>query len=368
MNQLTVRNIVTAIAQLPRRQAYNYINPRTKGVIEIVNATLPEGPITIKRYNPSAGETSVSATETSISTQMIQRIANAFVPNQPINFDSVLGASYNTRSVLESLMAHTPQFYFCYPGRVDNRNMDSAKVSRGHKYLMWVPDRPHRLGTIEEIETDIVISEIPNTQVYYDSIDIPEVYGESEMDIDIKRRHSQIQVALIMIGQQLGFRTWVAQNDRGIIYNNQRVAELPSVVDSLQQEGMIYPHSGAVNSALLIDCIWFKNGRLMPAVMEVEHSTGVTSGLTRMKNFYDLIPPYQQTRYVIVAPDEEKAKVLREANKPQFRDLNTKFFPYSAVEELYSLCQRRKIRGITEEFLDSFMEPTIDTDTLPLYQ
>lgn len=327
-------------------------------MIELVNVTLPEGPIIIKRYDPSKGQTSITAKETSISTQMIQRIANAFVPNQPINFDSVLGASYNTRSVLESLIAHTPQFYYCYPGRIDNRNVNSARISRGHKYLMWVPDQPHELGTIEEIETDIVVSEIPNSQVYYDPIDIHE---SAEIDIDIKRRHAQIQVALIMIGEQLGFRTWVAQNDRGIMYNNQRVAELPSVVDSLQTEGMIYPHEGAVNSALLIDCIWFKNGRLMPAVMEIEHSTGVTSGLTRMQNLYNRIPTYQQTRYVIVAPDEERGKVMREANKPQFRELNTKFFSYSAVEELYSLCQRRRIRGVTEEFLDSFMEPTIST-------
>jgi hypothetical protein len=30
----------------------------------------------------------------------------------------------------------------------------------------------------------------------------------------IKRRHSQIQIALIKIGEQLGFRTWIAQNDK----------------------------------------------------------------------------------------------------------------------------------------------------------
>ena len=55
----------------------------------------------------------------------------------------------------------------------------------------------------------------------------------------------------------------------------------------------------------------------MPAVMEVEHSTGVTSGLSRMKNFKDKFPPFP-TRYVIVAPDEDRDKVVKEANKPQF--------------------------------------------------
>ncbi|VAW24722.1 Putative type II restriction enzyme NmeDIP (Endonuclease NmeDIP) (R.NmeDIP), partial [hydrothermal vent metagenome] len=88
-------------------------------------------------------------------------------------------------------------------------------------------------------------------------------------------------------------------------------------------------------------------------------STGVTSGLTRMKNFFDRFPPFP-TRYVVVAPDEDRNKVVKEANKPQFADLNTKFFPYSAVEELYALCQKRKIRGVTEEFLDCYMETIVN--------
>lgn len=48
---------------------------------------------------------------------------------------------------------------------------------------------------------------------------------------------------------------------------------------------MLASYEEARVAANLIDCIWFKNGKLMPAVMEVEQSTGVTSGLTRMKNF-----------------------------------------------------------------------------------
>jgi len=38
--------------------------------------------------------------------------------------------------------------------------------------------------------------------------------------------------------------------------------------------------------------------------------------------------------------------------------MNPLYFPYSSVEELYSLCQRRKVKGITEDFLDCFMEKT----------
>ena len=89
--------------------------------------------------------------------------------------------------------------------------------------------------------------------------------------------------------------------------------------------------------------------------MEIEHSTGVTSGLTRMQNFKDTFPPFP-TRYVIVAPDEDRDKVIKEANKTQFKNLDTRYFPYSAVEELYALCTKRKLKGVTEEFLDCYME------------
>lgn len=356
---LTASNIVNAINQLPKNRAYNYINPRTAGLIEICHVQLPEGPISIKRYKPALGETSGGTKEESISTQMIWRIANAICVGQPINVDRILGASYNTRSVLESLLAYTPQFYFCYPGRIENINSSTA-VKKGHKHIMWLPDAPHELGVLSKSHSDIIISEIPNLEVFYDSLVLPDTLETVELDIEMKRRHAQIQIALFMIGKQLGFRTWVAQNDKGIMYQNQRLGEMDGIIVSLRDERLITAYEEVIRAAAFIDCIWFKNGRLMPAVMEIEHTTGITSGLTRMKNLFDEIPPFP-TRYVIVAPDEDRNKVIVEANKEMFKPLNTKFFPYSAVEELYALCQKRKLNNVsvTENFLDCYMEKII---------
>ena len=224
---------------------------------------------------------------------------------------------------------------------------------------MWMPDSPHRSGILKEAKTEMVISEVPTLEVVYDSLVLPSDFKPTEMNVDIQRRHSQIQVALYIIGKQLNFRTWIAQNDKGILYQQKKLGELDGVIVSLKDEKLLMSYEEASRAALLIDCIWFKNGRLMPAVMEVEHSTGVTSGLTRMKNFQDKFIPLQDVRYVIVAPDEDRAKVIKEANKPQFHSLNTRFFPYSAVEELTALCQRRKLRGVTEEFLDCYMESVL---------
>ena len=44
----------------------------------------------------------------------IRRVSNAINPGEPFNIDRILGASYNTRSVLETLIALTPEFYYCY--------------------------------------------------------------------------------------------------------------------------------------------------------------------------------------------------------------------------------------------------------------
>lgn len=357
--RITAANIVAAINRLSKSVSFNYINASTKTLVKLERVILPEGPIYIKRYDPTKGQTLAQSAEETISVSMIWRVANAFVPDQPVNFDRVLGASYNTRSALETLLAHTAEFYYCYPGRIENIQSRS-QVKKGHKHIIWCPSSPHELGVLVEKETEMVVSEVPNLDVVYDALVIPDDLIFEDMNEEIKRRHSQIQIALIKIGEQLGFRTWVAQNDRGILYDQRRIAEMPTVVDSLKEEPLIYPYPGAIRAAHLIDNIWFNGNFSIPAVMEVEHSTGVTSGLTRMKGLYDATPRLASTRYVIVAADEERELVVREANRPQFQSLNTQFFPYSAVEELYSLCTRRKIKGVTEEFLDCFMESVVE--------
>jgi len=352
MERLTAENIVHEIGRLPNNTWFQYVNPKTPSRVRVLSIEAPEGPITIERRDTRTGNSST----VSISSQMIWRVANALLPNYPVNFDRILGGSYNTRSALEALIAHTPEFYYSFPGRIESIN-SSTRVKRGHKHLIWMPSQPHENGRLCEMSTDVVISEIPSAEVMYDALVLPE---SPELDIEIMRRHAQIQVALIHIGQYMGFRTSVAINDKGIIYRNEPIGQLESVVDLSTDDNVVSRFPEAHSVARLVDCIWFKNRRLMPAVMEIEHSTGVTSGLTRMKKLQDLLPPFS-TRYVIVASDDERHKVYREANSPQFRSLNARFFPYSAVEELYALCTRRKLRGVTEEFLDCFMEPVVES-------
>ena len=348
--RLTASNLVSAVNRLPKDQWFEYINERNKGKVRILSVTLPEGPISIERQGNKQPQ--------SISSKMLWRLANAMQQNVPVNVDRVFAGSYNTRSVLETLLAHSPDFYWCTPGRIELEN-STQDIKKGHKHLIWRPDSPHTNGVLEKFETDMVISEIPSSNAIYEALQLPNVIAEG-MDINVQRRHLQIQIALVAIGHQLGFRTWIARNDQGFTYNNKKIGELDGIIVKLESEKLLVAFDQAIQAALHIDCIWFRNGRFMPAVIEVEHSSGIDSGLTRMKRLKDQLPAFS-TRWVIVAPDEDRDKVMTKASIPLYSDLNVRFFPYSAVDELYALCQRRKLsnKAVNEEFLDCFMEPVL---------
>lgn len=354
--KLTAYNLVHAVNKLPKNRNYNYIYSGTSGLIHIERVEEPAGPIYIRRWDPNKNETYQGAVDEPISVGLIWRIANAFSEGEPINFDRVLGGSYNLRSVFEALLAHTPEFYYCYPGRIEDMDGHS-KIKKGQKHLLWLPNEPHEQGVLVKKDVEnMAVSEIPLQSVTYDSIVLPDNLVIESMDIDTKRRHTQIQIALYLIGLQLGYRTWIAQNDKGIIYDDKPLLEHEGIIaDFGHDTNLISNVPDAVTNARFIDCIWFQNHRFMPAVMEVEHTTGVTSGLTRMKGLQDAIPAFS-TRYVIVAPDDDREKVIVEANREQFRSLKARYFSYSAVEELYYICTHRHLHGVNQDFLDCYME------------
>lgn len=356
MARITAYNLVRAISHLPQNRDYNYVNPRTAGRIRIMRVEEPAGPIIIKRWDPTKGQTALSAKEESISSEMIWRLANAISENDPLNVDRAFAGSYNTRSVLEALIAHTPEFYFCYPGRIMDVDGHSS-IEHGHKHILWTPNEPHENGVLVQKEVqNMAVSEIPVQSVVYDNLELPDTMETGPLGIEVVRRHTQIQIALYLIGLQLGYRTWIAQNDMGICYQGEPLVNHQGIISSLSNDENLVSSFHAEQEARLIDCIWFKNSHFMPAVMEVEHTTGVTSGLNRMLGLYRAIPALRDVRYVIVAPDEDRDMVIEKINRPQFRELDARYFAYSSVEELYYICTHRNLHGVTQDFLDCYME------------
>ena len=346
----TAGDICRAIDALDKNRLYGYINERNHGEIQIVSVGHPEGPISIRRRKIGG----VWGAIETMSPQMLWRVANALGTGMPVNVDRVLGGSYNTRSVLEALLAHTPEIFTCLPGRLENIG-GNVSVKRGHKHILFDPEHPHRLGETEfrNLGENFVISETPTAETMYDVAPPP---TRGELPPDIARRHSQIQVALAEIGRALLLRTWVAVEDHGIVHDGRNILQYPFIVKNLESERTLAAFPEAVGVAKHIDCIQFNGG--LPFVFEVEHTTGVTSGLTRMLHFHQEAP-HIATNFVIVAPDEDRSLVMERSHHDQFREINPMYFPYSNVEELYSFARKRNgyIRGADKKFLFNFMEP-----------
>ena len=354
--KVSCENLVNALAALPKRTPFNYIHGATHTLVAIDDVETPYGPITIRRWDPDKGETSNSAKVSTISKEMMFRFANAITEGLPVNVDRVFGASYNTRSALESLICHTPQFYYCYPGRIENKN-GVTKIVKGHKHIIWFPDEPHQKGVLVEKQLEnMEINEIPSKNVIYNALEIPAHMRETtKAKQEEQRMHLMMQMAVFEIGKAFGFNTYIAKNDSGMKYRGKPLLDYENIIKDLTDVPTVAPFAGAAHAGRLIDCIWFGN-KTIPAVMEVDNATGVTSGLTRMQNFKGHLPEYKGMRFIIIAPDELRDKVIFESNKPQFAELHTTFLPYSTVGEILGFCQEHRVKGITGDFIDTFLE------------
>ena len=165
-----------------------------------------------------------------------------------------------------------------------------------------------------------------------------------------------MQVALLKIGNALKFKTWIAKNDHSIMVGNTRLVEMEGAVKSLDDVKILYT-AESKKAASLIDCIWFdQDFKFMPAVLEVEHSTGVTSGFTRMLKLREELPSVI-TKFTIVAPDNLRNKVVSEANNPAFKQMDGNFMGYSTVRELYGLIEKYSLSDVVQrQFIDPFIE------------
>jgi len=353
--RVTASNIVKAIRNLPQNRAFDYpSNARTQ--ISVWKIDGSEGPIRIKRWGTGKHPIESLAETQTISSAMIWRVANALRDGVPINIDRVLGASYNTRSAFEALLLHSPEYYICRPGRLQTTG-DKTEIKFGHKHMIWLPNKPHENGKIVSYDTSMVISEV-NADSVHEAIlsvnDGPKLDRAKAINTD--RIHAQMQITLFEIGAGLGFRTWLAGNDQWLKYKGKSILDFEDVINDLSAEKLLLAYPEAVKAGRLIDLIWFKNGRFMPAVIEVENSTGIQSGLDRMVEFYEQSPPLSDVYWIIAAPDSDKPKFDKFAGRVQYSDLKPKFLSYSAIEELFYLLQRRSFSGITPEFLENFFE------------
>lgn len=142
--------------------------------------------------------------------------------------------------------------------------------------------------------------------------------------------HTQVQGWLRDLGHALGFRVWVASNDRGRGYAQGHLGD--GCLDVLPAP---IANCGAEDTIRLIDVLWLSAEHdSVAAAFEVEHSTSIYSGIVRMLDLALGLPDHLASAYFLVAPDDREDAVRTQFARPAFSrvaELDLRFLPYEAL-------------------------------------
>ncbi len=149
----------------------------------------------------------------------------------------------------------------------------------------------------------------------------------------------------------MGFDVWVARNDRGKLFNGIRFADYPRMKSTLPLQ-----FDDATNRTIeLIDVLWL-SGNAIIAAFEIESTTSVYSGLLRMADLIAMQPNLNIPLY-LVAPDERRAKVFEEVNRPTFSRLSPKLADVCGFVSFSSLRERlAQVQGFVKYLKPDFLE------------
>lgn len=138
--RLTIDHLLDLIDELPKGSEFEYVKPGKN------NAKLISIDRTNKRIEMSRVVIETGAeTSSFLNEDNLQTIVNAVTENKPFSIDKIFNNGGNTRSVWESIIANTSEFYKCMVGR--------------NKNLVWIPTKKKQIGVISEMP----IADIPNS-------------------------------------------------------------------------------------------------------------------------------------------------------------------------------------------------------------
>lgn len=338
-------------SQLDKGVELPYINPNNTSRITIHAVPLPYGPIVFSRRKK--GQRATTPKLETISIRTLRLLASKIEPQTAFTIDVLRNGGGNNRSVIEAIFARLPEFFTCRPATC----LDG--VTENVKHLYWDPDRKHKLG--EVVETDSIRGIMSNPRFKTEATTPKQQTLTHTASNFLKlRRHEQIQVLLFEIGAALGYRNWIAGNDRSIKLNGKPLIKDIASINDLSLVNILQPFPAAQKAARLIDLIYFKPDGYIPAVFEIESTTTISSGLARMEEFrLNLNGVFRNrgslgTCFVIVANEDRRAEVLRKAAAPQYKDLAVRFMSYGEVEELWRFCQLGRGIALNDRAIEAF--------------
>jgi hypothetical protein len=150
------------------------------------------------------------------------------------------------------------------------------------------------------------------------------------------REHLRIQLEIADWGIRQGYRVCVAKNDLSAVKG-----KLQKVLNEMPR----FHNKDVIVLAERIDVAFFDKDRdILTHAFEIEHSTGVTSGLVRLNDIAETYPS-ESVKFYIVSSESNRDKFEREMVRPTFKQLrkcNCEFREYQQIEEEWKELQKRR--------------------------
>ncbi|MBE7542227.1 MAG: hypothetical protein M9913_16905 [Bryobacteraceae bacterium] len=350
---LTVTDLVERIEPLRARgEPVHYINERNEGLIRINSIASPQGPIRVLRWNPAKAQSEAAASDASISRGMLRRVAAAIEPGVPFSVDRVLGASYNVRSVLESLLANTAEFYICRPGRIEI-DAGSARILAGHKHLIYRPGQPHEVGETREIDTNAVVYESPGSFHMYEAL-LPETGYRVRSRVTKLRLDSLIAHNLSIVGSRIGVQVHCRPEYEDLRFGGRPLADLDGYIRDLESVPLLAGFPEARRIAAEVDSLWFW-GKGLVGAWQICCGEQVGAKIEALSRLRRELPP-SDTRWVIAFPADQQSRIEQHMESLRGVPPTLAFLDSEALNQLFFLCRDRRLAGVRpDRFIGSFL-------------
>ena len=138
--RLTIDHLLDLIDELPKGSEFEYVKPG-KNKAKLISVDRTNNRVEMSRVVIETG----AEISSFLNEDNLQTIVNTVTENKPFSIDKIFNNGGNTRSVWESIIANTSEFYKCMVGR--------------NKNLVWIPTKKKQIGVISEMS----IADIPNS-------------------------------------------------------------------------------------------------------------------------------------------------------------------------------------------------------------
>ena len=160
--ELSKEHLIKLINELDINKKYDYVKVGDSKVA-ITNVDIESQIVSFKRVK---GEQESSY---NLSSDRLNSLVNACKEKVPVNIDALFSGGSNDRSAIEAILARTTEFSVVY---IDRK-----------KHIVWLPNQPHKIGEINEVNTDnLIINNIHSTHsLSIINNDLDKEYTKSEL-------------------------------------------------------------------------------------------------------------------------------------------------------------------------------------------